>query len=264
MKSWLASIALHGVLAALVALLWLLPETPTKAQPMRWTVVFTPPAMTPPREKAPEPPPPAPKKIAQPRNLPPPSKLAPPPPPSRQPAPAPAVESQALPVAQARPAVPVPPAPQLVEQPAVAAHASVKTASVDNSASLSRISTGDLPASVPPRSTSAMASSGQTGAEEAAAAERRWYLALLERLQAMKNYPPVARRLGQEGVVLIVARISPDGRLETAQIKKGSGYPLLDREALRLLEAAAETARGQLRPDRPAHVEIPIAYRLEG
>jgi protein TonB len=98
----------------------------------------------------------------------------------------------------------------------------------------------------------------------AAEIERRWYLALLERLRAMKRYPMVARRLGQEGVVLVEARIGRDGRLEGAEIKHGSGYPLLDKDALRLLEAAAETARDRLQPERPTRLEIPIAYRLEG
>jgi protein TonB len=100
-------------------------------------------------------------------------------------------------------------------------------------------------------------------AEAAAEAERRWHLVLLERLRDMKRYPMAARRLGQEGVVLIEARIAEDGRLEGARIKTGSGYPLLDDNALRLLETAAEAVRGQLRPDRPTRLDIPIAYRLE-
>jgi len=98
----------------------------------------------------------------------------------------------------------------------------------------------------------------------AAEVERRWYLALLERLRAMKRYPMVARRLGQEGVVLIEARIGQDGRLEAATVRRGSGYPMLDQDALRLLAEAAETARGQLQPERPTRLEIPIAYRLDG
>lgn len=100
-------------------------------------------------------------------------------------------------------------------------------------------------------------------AEVAAEAQRRWHLVLLERLRAMKRYPMAARRLGQEGVVLIEAHIAEDGRLESARVKAGSGHVLLDNDALRLLETAAEAARGQLRPERPTRLEIPIAYRLE-
>jgi protein TonB len=87
---------------------------------------------------------------------------------------------------------------------------------------------------------------------------------LLERLRSMKQYPPVARRLGQEGVVVLEARIGADGRLEEARIKRSSGHSLLDREAVRLLQEAAVMAQEHLHPARPTQVEIPIAYRLDG
>lgn len=93
--------------------------------------------------------------------------------------------------------------------------------------------------------------------------ERRWYLALLEQLRALKRYPMTARRLGQEGVVLIEARIGADGQLENMAVKQGSGHPMLDRSALELFESAAAKARHQLRPERPTRLEIPIAYKLE-
>lgn len=96
----------------------------------------------------------------------------------------------------------------------------------------------------------------------AEAAERRWYAALVEQLRARKRYPLPARRLGQEGVVLLAVRVEADGRLEGVEVKRSSGHPLLDREARRLLEEAAELARDQLRPQRASRLEIPIAYRL--
>lgn len=264
MKSWLASIALHGVMAVLAAMLWLMPEAHSEAQPMRWTVVFTQPTVAPVREEAPARPPPASKKIVRTKALPASPALAPPPASPPQPGPSPVDAPPPGPVAEA--VVLAPPASQAVEQPAVLAHAAVKTVAEGNAPRLSSASTGHIPESPQRRSSVPVVSAGQTGVgeAEAAATERRWYQALLECLRAMKRYPPLARRLGQEGVVLIEARISPDGRLEDASVKKGSGYPLLDRDALRLLEAAAEMARGRLRPDRPANLEIPIAYRLEG
>lgn len=97
----------------------------------------------------------------------------------------------------------------------------------------------------------------------AAEIERRWHLVLIERLRDMKRYPMAARRLGQEGVVVVEARIALDGRLEGATVKRGSGFTLLDNDALRLMEIAAEAARAQLKPERPTRVEVPIAYRLE-
>jgi protein TonB len=94
-------------------------------------------------------------------------------------------------------------------------------------------------------------------------AERQWQRVLLQRLRDMKRYPMAARRLGQEGVVLIEARIAPDGHLESATVKRGSGFALLDNDALRLLEAAAEAARAQLRSESQVRLEVPVVYRLD-
>jgi len=101
-------------------------------------------------------------------------------------------------------------------------------------------------------------------ADVAVDTEKRWQSALLESLRALKRYPGIARRLGQEGVVLVEARISREGRIEAASVKRGSGYPILDQDALRLLESAAEAARDRIRPERPTRLEVPIAYRLAG
>ncbi len=103
----------------------------------------------------------------------------------------------------------------------------------------------------------------QGARENAAEAERRWQHALLERLRDMKRYPMAARRLGQEGVVVIEARIDPEGHVDNAVIKRGSGYSLLDDEALRLLRAAVESIRAELHPIQAMRLDVPVAYRLE-
>lgn len=234
MKSWAASLALHGVAAGLAALLWLEPRLPEAAEPLRWQVAFAP-APAPPSEPPPAKPLPPPPRPAQPK-------------PTEAPTPKPLPQPAPLPPERAPPTPPAPsPAPELVAPPVAAPPVPPPPA--------------PSPAPPPPAPAAAPA---PPPVDSAAEVERRWYLALLAQLRAQKRYPLAARRLGQEGVVLIEARIGPDGRLEGAVVKRGSGFPLLDREALRLLEAAAETARGQLRPERPARLEIPIAYRLEG
>lgn len=101
------------------------------------------------------------------------------------------------------------------------------------------------------------------------AMEKRWQAALLGRLRAQKRYPPVARRLGQEGVVVLRVVVAPDGRLESVQVQQGSGYPILDRDALRLLEEAATAVRDEMtggdgQAQQSLRLAIPIAYRLEG
>jgi protein TonB len=242
-KSWVASLALHGAAAGVAALVWLEPAAPAP-ESLRWQVAFVP---TP--EAAPAP---APARIEPPRPAPaaepaPASAAEPPPPAAPEPPPKP-VES-APPHPPARPeapaALPTPPV-------SLAARPLPAPAAAETPAPARPI------APVPAR-----AAAPETVPDPAAEAERRWYLALLERLRTMKRYPMAARRLGQEGVVLVEARIGQDGRLEAAEVKRGSGFPLLDRDALRLIEAAAADARSQMQPERPTRLEIPIAYRLE-
>ncbi len=94
--------------------------------------------------------------------------------------------------------------------------------------------------------------------------ERLWYQALLEELRLQKRYPLAARRLGQEGVVVVSLRVRPDGGIEAAGIAKGSGFAMLDRAALALIERAVATVRTQMSPRRSTTLEIPVAYRLDG
>ena len=53
-------------------------------------------------------------------------------------------------------------------------------------------------------------------------------------------YPPLARRLGESGTVVVRVLIGTNGRAEKAQIEKSSGYERLD-------QAALETARDRWR-----------------
>jgi protein TonB len=83
-------------------------------------------------------------------------------------------------------------------------------------------------------------------------------------LEEQKDYPTMARRLNQEGVVVLQFTISSSGQIEGAQVRRSSGHDLLD-------QAARETLRRVGRfPPFPAElerrqltIEIPLAYRLE-
>lgn len=274
MNAWAASLALHGLGVALAATLLLEPSDAAPATPLRWQVALVAAPVEPaarvesaPLVKAAPPP-----RAARQANSEAPSSeaaLAVPPPPATPPvvpptdsepvqprpqaavAPAPAPLPVTQPVAVLREA-PVAPTParlasQIDSVPPVALPVGVSVAAAEV-APLSR----HPPAPPPPM------------ADAAVETEKRWQSALLDSLRTLKRYPGNARRLGQEGVVLIEARISSEGRIEAATVKRGSGYPILDNDALRLLENAAAAARDRIRPQRPTRLELPIAYRLAG
>jgi len=254
-KSWAASIALHALAAGLIGAFWLESSLQADTPPLRWRISFMPPPVvaeaTPPRQMPPSPPParPAP---------PPPAPPPPAPPPPAPPPPAPPVQLSQPPAQAAQriaPSVAAPPRPELVASVQVATNKSVQAITTPPTIVAAPTKMAHTPASAPAPVTSS--------AEAAAEVEHRWHLVLLERLRDIKRYPMAARRLGQEGVVLIEARIAPDGRLESATVKRGSGFALLDNDALRLLVAAAEAARAQLRPESQVRLEVPVVYRLD-
>lgn len=45
-------------------------------------------------------------------------------------------------------------------------------------------------------------------------------------------YPPISKRLGEQGRVLVRVLIGPDGRPQQAELKRSSGFDRLDRSAL--------------------------------
>lgn len=166
---------------------------------------------------------------------------------------------QAAPV---EPAAPTPPKRSVPREPAPSPAVPQRVAEAVATPAAAPAPAPQLPAVAPVAAAAPVAPPAPV-VDTAAEVERRWYLALMERLRAMKRYPMVARRLGQEGVVLVEADIGRDGRLLGVALKRGSGYPLLDNDALRLIEAAAEAARSQLTPERPTRLQIPVAYKLE-
>lgn len=77
-------------------------------------------------------------------------------------------------------------------------------------------------------------------------------------------YPPLARRLGKEGVVLLEVYVSASGAVDEVKVATGSGHELLD-------ETALKTVRGWrfspgLRNGQPAamRVRVPVRFELHG
>lgn len=78
------------------------------------------------------------------------------------------------------------------------------------------------------------------------------------------SYPPLSRRMGEEGKVMLRVFVEPDGRPSQVVVKEGSGSPRLDRAA----EEAV--ARWKFVPARRgeeavgAWVVVPIMFSLRG
>jgi len=88
--------------------------------------------------------------------------------------------------------------------------------------------------------------------------------ALYRRLESHRRYPLQARRRGIEGTVGLRFRVTPDGRLATAEIARTSGSRLLDRAALRTLERCfpLDATTGRRLAGEP--ITVDLTFRLVG
>jgi protein TonB len=78
------------------------------------------------------------------------------------------------------------------------------------------------------------------------------------------KYPPLSRRLGEEGKVLLKVRVTPEGLAATVDLEKSSNFERLDAAAREVVAhwRFVPAKRG----DQPieASVIVPIVFRLEG
>jgi protein TonB len=79
-------------------------------------------------------------------------------------------------------------------------------------------------------------------------------------VQRRINYPPIARRMGWEGRVLIGFVLEPNGDIRDLKVLKGCGYEVLDKEAL---DAIRRSYRDFPKPPVSVVVKLPISFRLE-
>lgn len=72
------------------------------------------------------------------------------------------------------------------------------------------------------------------------------------------TYPEHARRKGWSGKVLLSFIVSEDGSVHDLKVVRGSGFPLLDREAVEAVTRATPFPRPPVRVE----VALPVSYRL--
>ena len=84
------------------------------------------------------------------------------------------------------------------------------------------------------------------------------------RIEQNKEYPLWARRRGVEGKAILVFLLKEDGHLANIKIEKSSGYPILDKAALKAVQKAAPF------PPFPAKLKkkeitlkLPICFKLK-
>lgn len=78
------------------------------------------------------------------------------------------------------------------------------------------------------------------------------------------EYPPVSRRLGEEGRVLLQVLVDPDGRVIDAKVVQSSGYPRLDQAAIEGVKEDYHFVPGTIdgKP-QPMWLTIPFVWKLQ-
>jgi len=87
---------------------------------------------------------------------------------------------------------------------------------------------------------------------------------ILELVTGRLDYPVLARRKGWQGIVKLEVHIESDGRISRLRVEETSGYPVLDRAALRSLQLASVPDAEQWMKGRAIDIIIPVEYRLVG
>lgn len=101
---------------------------------------------------------------------------------------------------------------------------------------------------------------------KAAGETRDSYLGrLLAQLNRFKQYPRTARQAHIEGVVMLHFVMDADGKVASFEIAKSSGRPVLDAEALALIQRAQPLpALPADFPTRTLDAVVPIEFSLKG
>jgi protein TonB len=76
------------------------------------------------------------------------------------------------------------------------------------------------------------------------------------------EYPAEARRLKQEGRVLIEVEVSAEGRVLSATVKRSSGVAALDEAALRAVRRWRFEPARRAGASVAARVEVPVQFTL--
>jgi protein TonB len=77
------------------------------------------------------------------------------------------------------------------------------------------------------------------------------------------SYPPMSRKLGEQGTAFIRVLVLPDGSAQEVQLKQSSGSPRLDRAALEAVRKWRFVPAKRGRTAIAGRVVVPIKFNLE-
>lgn len=97
----------------------------------------------------------------------------------------------------------------------------------------------------------------------ASTAAADWNQFLQAYMRKHKTYPMSARRMRQQGTVVVEASFSESGEVLLCTIVSGSGFTSLDQAALALVQSAAAATRTTIQPGKSQQLRIPVVYELQ-
>lgn len=82
-------------------------------------------------------------------------------------------------------------------------------------------------------------------------------------MEAFRRFPPLARQRGWEGEVLLSFRLNERGVIDNIQVAHGSGFPVLDQNAVDTLRRVGNIERSApWLPHSTVDVSLPVVYAL--
>ena len=91
---------------------------------------------------------------------------------------------------------------------------------------------------------------------------KNWGDSLQAHLQRYKRYPSQARRIGLQGVPVVVFTVDRNGTVLSAHLQKGSGHEMLDSEAVELFRRASPLPAMPADMPAPHQFTMPVEFTL--
>jgi protein TonB len=100
--------------------------------------------------------------------------------------------------------------------------------------------------------------------EKVSAATNDYSSLLAAAIAKYKQYPKIAQMRGWQGLIIIELQLNPQGGVIYSQIKKSSGYDVLDQEALEMIKRASPFPQPpEALRSKNFTVLVPISFKLE-